>query len=294
LDELSEQIDALTGDTERWLPEDMTFAGAVVGIGYDGSLAVERGLVKPEDEPEEPATGPQPTVGKGNGLPGLSDKLAVDLTAHRTAALREMVAGNAGIALVAVVHALALPLFFPHEADTCLELSLRSTALDSSAEGIDGSTAAIKLAERHQFWRRQLPKEADALWDWLLAQESQTRLDLLAYCAGQSVNAVRKRHERAGTDRLAHADRLATTLGLDMTQWWQPTAESYFRHVPKAAILETVREAVTPEAAENLAKLKKDALAAEAERRLSGTGWLPMILRVPTSPEADAVAMAAE
>ena len=294
LEGLSDQIDALSADTEQWLPEDMAYAGAIVGIGYDGSLAVERGFVKPEDEPEKADTGSQPTARKANGVPGLSDKLAEELTAHRTAALREMVAGNTEVALVAVVHALALPLFFPHETESCLELSLRSTALDSSAEGIDGSTAAIKLAERHEFWRRQLPNAADALWDWLLARESRTRLDLLAYCAGASVNAVRKRHERADTDHLAHADRLATSLGLDMSQWWQPTAQSYFRHVPKASILETVREAVTPEAAETLAKLKKDALAAEAERRLSGTGWLPAILRAPASPEADAVAMAAE
>lgn len=228
---------------------------------------------------------------KASGVFGLSDKLAEELTAHRTAALREMLAGNAEVALVAVIHALALPLFYPRETDSCLELSLRSMSLDSSAEGIDGSTAAIKLAERHQFWRRQIPNDADALWDWLLAQESRTRLDLLAYCAGQSVNTVRKRHERTDTDRLAHADRLATALGLDMTQWWQPTAESYFRHVPKASILETVREAVTPEAADNLAKLKKDALAAEAERRLSGTGWLPTILRAPFTGNAETEAM---
>ena len=79
----------------------------------------------------------------------------------------------------------------------------------------------------------------------------------------------------------------AVAVGLDMTQWWQPTAESYLRQVPKAMILEAVREAVTPEAAENLAKLKKDALAAEAEQRLTGTGWLPAILRSP-APVSDA------
>lgn len=80
-----------------------------------------------------------------------------------------------------------------------------------------------------------------------------------------------------------------------MTQWWQPTAERYLRHVPKVRILEAVREGVTPEAAENLAKLKKDALAREAEQRLAGTGWLPEILRRPVANDAaDPVALAAE
>ncbi|HEY1745784.1 MAG TPA: hypothetical protein VGG11_03325 [Xanthobacteraceae bacterium] len=74
------------------------------------------------------------------------------------------------------------------------------------------------------------------------------------------------------------------------------TAESYFRHVPKAYTLSVVKEAVSPEAAENFAALKKDALTAEAENRLSGTGWLPAILRTPiaNTDQSDALPMAAE
>jgi ParB family transcriptional regulator, chromosome partitioning protein len=190
--------------------------------------------------------------------------------------------------------ALALPIFFPHETESCLELSLDSASLHGSAEGIEDTTAAVKLAERHKFWLRQLPNSAEALWDWLASQDTATRLDLLAYCAGCSINVVRKRHERDDTDRLHHADRLALALGLDMTQWWQPTAQSYFRHVPKARILEAVIDAVTPEAAANLTKLKKDALAAEAEQRLANTGWLPAILRTPVAPVVELEALAAE
>ena len=116
----------------------------------------------------------------------------------------------------------------------------------------------------------------------------------MAYCAGCSVNAVTKPNERGDTERLDHADRLASALALDRTAWWQPTAQSYFRHVPKARILDAVREGVTPEAAENLAKLKKDALAAEAEQRLANTGWLPELLRSPIAVAAEYEAIAAE
>ena len=58
-----------------------------------------------------------------------------------------------------------------------------------------------------------------------------------------------------------------------MAQWWQPTAQSYLGRVSKKQILDAVAETVSPEAAENLAKLKKEALVAEAERRLAGSGW---------------------
>jgi len=296
LDELSDKIDALSSDNERWSPEEIARAGVVIGIGYHGELVAERGLVKPEDETDESRN--RDTGGGGvscnlNGTPGISDRLVEDLTAHRTAALRTMLAGDADIALTAVAHALALPLFYPHQTESSLDISLESVPLTSSAEGIEDSSASEGIVTRRHDWVLRLPDGVESLWDWLSAQDTATRLDLLAYCAGCSVNAVRKRHERSEA-RLAHADRLAGALGLDMTQWWQPTAESYLRHVPKARILETVREAVTPEAAENLAKLKKDALAAEAEQRLASTGWLPEVLRSPVAPTTEPEAIAAE
>lgn len=297
LEKISDRIDALSDGAERWLPEDVAAAGAVVGIGHGGRLAVERGLVRPEDSTGATPDGDAPskrTSAKRDGPPALSDRLTENLTAHRTAALRTVLAGNADVALTAVVHALALPLFFPHEDESCLALRLDSAPLSGSADGIEDSAAVTRLTERHAGWLRQLPNAAEALWGWLLAQDIATRLDLLAYCAGCSVNAVKKRHEHADSDRLAHADHLAQALGLDMTEWWQPTAESYLRHVPKARILEAVHEGVTPEAAENLATLKKDALAAQAAERLAGTGWLPAILRMPASVAVPIDALAAE
>jgi ParB family chromosome partitioning protein len=80
-----------------------------------------------------------------------------------------------------------------------------------------------------------------------------------------------------------HADRLAATLGLDMAQWWQPTASSFFGRVPKVRILEAVTEARSKQTADNLAKLKKDVLAQRAEEKLTGTGWLPSVLRSAVS-----------
>jgi hypothetical protein len=62
-----------------------------------------------------------------------------------------------------------------------------------------------------------------------------------------------------------------------MRAWWQPTAASYLGRVTKARILEAVTEAVSKNAADNLATLKKDALIIRAEEKLAGTGWLPPI-----------------
>jgi ParB family chromosome partitioning protein len=49
--------------------------------------------------------------------------------------------------------------------------------------------------------------------------------------------------------------------------------------VPKARILEAVREAKGEGTAQLLDHLKKGEMATEAERLLKGSGWLPEVLR---------------
>jgi ParB family chromosome partitioning protein len=285
LESLSAKIDELAAGQLRWQPADMARAGVAIGIDPAGRLTTVRGLVRPGDEPEmeRDASEERADTASAHATPRLlSDRLVEDLTAQRTLALRAVLAGDADIALTATVHALALPLFYGHsDPESCLAIRLDSPALQGSAEGIAETPAGKMLTECASVWRECLPEEAGAFWTWLLEQSTATRLDLLAYCAGSAVDAVKKPHERADAGRLGHADRLALALRLDMTQWWRPTAATYLARVSKTRILEAVTEAVSVSAAENLATMKKDALVAEAEQRLSGKSWLPPILRCP-------------
>lgn len=282
---LADQIDALQRGNTAWNPEDVARSGAVIGIGYGGKLAVARGLVRPEDMPAPEAragAAAQRSSGKQskpetNELPA---PLVEDLTAQRTAALRAMLADNQDVALLAVVHAMALQTLYRYGAGSCLELKLGSTELRYSAPGIEHGLAGQQLAGREAVWTRDLPQDAERLWDWLSSQDMPVRLDLLAYCAALSVNAVVKPHE-TGHGRTFHADQLAAALSLDMTAWWQPTKDAYLARVSKARILEAVAEGVSQSAAENLSKLKKDELVKLAEQRLEGSGWLPALLRAP-------------
>jgi ParB family chromosome partitioning protein len=289
LEALCDRIDALSAGTVVWDPEDIARAGLIIGVGHGGRLAIERGLVRRDDERAGSSASPH-----GDGEPkknearsqkkephSLSDRLVEDLTAHRTAALRMMLVSNADVALTAIVHGLALSLLYRDGVDSCLAVRIDGVDLRGSAETIEETAAAKALVERHDRWRQLLPAAAEDLWAWLLSQETTVRLDLLAHCAGCTVDAVRRPHEDASSGRLVHADQIAAAVNLDMAQWWQPTATSYLGRVPKARILEAMTEGVSREAAENLAKLKKDALVAHAEERLAGTGWLPAILRSP-------------
>ncbi|SOC22528.1 hypothetical protein SAMN05877831_1318, partial [Rhodobacter maris] len=82
------------------------------------------------------------------------------------------------------------------------------------------------------------------------------------------------------TRRMAHADLVARATDLDMVEaGWEPTVDGYLGRVPKARILEAVREAKGEGSAQLLDHLKKGEMAAEAERLLKGSGWLPEVLR---------------
>jgi ParB family chromosome partitioning protein len=76
-----------------------------------------------------------------------------------------------------------------------------------------------------------------------------------------------------------------TALNLDMADWWEPTPENYLSHVSKDRIIEVVGEAVSPQIAQTMTKMKKGELAESANTKLSGLRWLPDNLKVKASQE---------
>lgn len=91
--------------------------------------------------------------------------------------------------------------------------------------------------------------------------------------------------DRVRTTVQQPGEELAQAVGLDMAAWWQPTAEGYFKHVPKAVILDAVGE-YAPQHVTRLAKLKKADIASEAERLADGTGWMPAIFKAAGPQDA--------
>ena len=106
-------------------------------------------------------------------------------------------------------------------------------------------------------------------WYWLASLDQPTLAEFLAYGAAATLKPQR------GT----HADPIAAAIGFDLAQWWVPTAKGYFGRVSKEQIAKAVTEGRSAEAADNIAKLKKAEMAERAEALLTGTGWLPPLLR---------------
>ena len=70
-----------------------------------------------------------------------------------------------------------------------------------------------------------------------------------------------------------------------MTAHWTPTVRTYLGRVTKPHILAAVREAVSVEAADRMADMKKQEMAEAAEQLLAGTGWLPAPMRTPRAEQ---------
>jgi ParB family chromosome partitioning protein len=277
---LEAEIEKLRGP-EQYRPEDIAVAGAILFIDRDGELAVARGHVRHgdqsaagnatdgEDAPATPDTPKAPPV--------LPEKLVAELTAYRTAGLQDALARSPEVALIAVVHAMALQAFFPYVRDgSALELRTDGPYLRRYAENIEADPVGVRLAERHAAWAERRPREPEYLWDFVTQLPHEERLALLAYCASRAVNAV---EEKGSTSRAVVGDMLAKALGFDMASIWQPTVANYLGRISKDRILEAVREGVSPQAAKSLENMKKQPMAEAAEKVLSGTGWLPPPLR---------------
>jgi ParB family transcriptional regulator, chromosome partitioning protein len=266
---------------EEYKAQDLALAGAFLTLAGDGSVRVERGYVRAEDEPKSKAKAKQKGNGStkdADGLAPISEKLVGELTAYRTSALRNELAQHPATALIALVHALALATIFEGSEASCLQITPKSAWLSGHAPGIDESVAEKQIAERHAAWGKRLPSDSEGLWDFIHGLSDAERLDLLAHCVSLTVNAIRAPRQRNGESE-AHTAILAREVGLDMTAYWQPTAASYFGRVSKERIVQAVREAVSEQAAQNIASMKKLAMAEAAEAALAGKGWLPALLR---------------
>jgi ParB family chromosome partitioning protein len=340
LGEIEALLDELDNRPVIFDPSDITRAGVFVSIGANGRLVVDRGYVRSDDEaplvlPDGETDGATAATSAQAGEPGpsgtsrtvitvggkpieseddedevikpLPERLVIELTAHRTLALRDAVASKPQIALTALLHKLVIDTFQrTSTGGGCLEASVRHIFFPAQAADLKDSLSARAIAERQDAWKADLPQDDQALWDWLSALDDSSRLSLLAHCVSFGVNALCEKPNPYGGSgvsqhglerRLTQADRLARATGLDMVEaGWRPSVDNYLGRVPKRRIVEAVREGAGDRAAQLIEHLKKAEMAKEAERLLADARWLPEPLRLaetdtssePGEPESEA------
>lgn len=299
LDRIVEEMERLEESQLQWPEDGQRYAGIILSLDRNGELKVDEGLVRPEDRKrlaEERATASAETSeGQGEETErsnDYSDTLLTDLSAHKTAALREVLIRNPKVALAALVHRMACPLFYERRADSCVKILPAYLDLGVFSKTVAACPAAEALLARHKTWVEKLP-EAEAFWSWLLEADPELLLNLLVYCSALTLDAVHRRN--GGTAHMNEAEQLATALSLDMADWWQPTRALFFDHLTKSQIVEVVAEVTTASTAKYLAELKKADMAQRAEELLKDKRWLPAMLRTERiHSEADTSVDAAE
>ena len=303
MDELGNQLETIERGLIEYPPAVVALAGAVVSVDHAGAVVVHHGLLREEQAKalrtqEQQESGTAGNGGSGGNGPdagaaepaklGISEKLAKRLSAHRTAALQAEVARHPQVALVAVVHRLALRVVVDAHRLEGSPVNISASPQDGlglHAPDIAESPAAIGMAEVRQAWADRLPKDPETLFADLLVYPQQELLSLLAVCVDSTVSAVTTRESDTPAVLLAQA------VELDMHDWWTPTAAGYFAHVSKVKALEAV-QVFAPEQVNRLTKLKKAEIASEAEQLAAGTAWLPVMFQkavavaeVQTMPE---------
>jgi ParB family transcriptional regulator, chromosome partitioning protein len=116
LNQIEADIETLKGEPV-YDAADIAAGGAFVSLGYEGGVRVERGFIRKEDEApavSDPADGAEVSEDEASreGSTALPERLVMQLTAQRTAALRNAVATRPNVAFVSVVHALAAATFY--------------------------------------------------------------------------------------------------------------------------------------------------------------------------------------
>ena len=222
----------------------------------------------------------RPWRSRKDKAPSLSASLQAELEAHRTTGLQAALAHQPELALRVMLHALATDAFYARYADTPTRFTSYPPNLASACPGIADSPARQTMTAAEADWRGRLPEQEADLWAWLQDQDTPALLGLLAACVACTANAGRADWTTQHGARCIQA-RVATAVGLDMRGCWTATREGYLGRVPKALILDAVREGAGTSAAARLAGTKKEVMAADAAALLAGTGWLPAVLHVP-------------
>ncbi|MBR7987773.1 ParB/RepB/Spo0J family partition protein [Burkholderia cenocepacia] len=298
-EQVTGELQAIEDALQDYAPDVRAVAGAIVTLDREGEVIIHRGLLREAEAKalrtlhrlrQGFAEGGSPDEDEGGAADeapktaNVSDRLAQRLSAHCTAALQIEVARHPHVALAALVHGMVRTVLQDgyHRDGLPLGVSLKvQDRLEGIAPDMPESPAAVALHTLQEVAGEALPQDSAELFAALQAKSQDELVRLLAVCIASTVDVVTPR----ATQQQPGAE-LAQAVGLDMATWWKPTAEGYFRHIAKPAILDAVNQ-YAPAHVTRLSKLKKGDIASEAERLADGTGWMPAVFQIDhhTEPE---------
>ena len=284
------EIEALQKARQPYAAADQAIAGCVVTIGHDGTLRVEKGLVRPEDIPvaaeqsEDPVDGdaeiavtrpnvapptssapvpvsdPATTLRKADGI---SQSLADDLRASRQHILRAHLAADYDVAFDAMLYALCEQALSRSYGTEALNISV-SPFLAQNREILHSDTVAQKMLDA---------LEQDLAVEWMALEkpddfQAMSALPLLqkqalfAWAVGLSI----KPQLLSDNHPTPIIEEIGARLDVDVATCWRPTASTYWGRVNKGHAVSMARKLVGDDYAEERSRERKGDIATAMER----------------------------
>jgi ParB family chromosome partitioning protein len=315
LEEIETALAQMDAAHTGYAPLEIPHAGAYVFLGHRGQVEVARGYVKAEDaqalsrapslperetSSDDGAASPRAAAISIAGEEGesqesetvkpLSAALVLDLSIHKTLALRDTLSVRPELALVALIHNLVLRAFparHCYASMSPLDIKADMTSRQDQAVGIADADYVTAFQARHDAWAARLPLTADDYLDFISDLSRDDQLGLLAHCVAQTIDMTIGAYDGPSVEARATGEIIAARAGLDVSTGWRPTVANYLGRVAKARILEAVIEGKSEGDAQLITHLKKGEMAKEAQRMLAGTAWLPVELRTLADEVAD-------
>ncbi|MBN4978131.1 ParB/RepB/Spo0J family partition protein [Stenotrophomonas maltophilia] len=291
-DELSDLSERRDMACAVYSEEQKAHAGAVVWFDED-QIMIERGKVRTEDRKgASAATGTGVVGGREKASAGrkeaaMSDAITRSLLGRRNALVQLQVAQNPRVAKVLLAVSMASLVTFDSRGfgvrnrgvcDLTLSNFSDGARLEHPTVGSDGEALRGLLRSSIAPLVEGMPESPSERFVFL-SEKSDAVLDaIIAHGVGAavSVNALHK----------GATATLLESLDFQIGDHMEITADNFFNHVPKAITLSSLKDAGQDYELAVLEGMKKDVLAAEAERRIKGTGWFPELIRSPARQAA--------
>ncbi len=256
-----------------WSTLDKDKTGAVICYEY-GQCYIQRGVQRVADLPKKTRAGSKDDLQAMSE--GYSAALVRSMSCERSLAVQAALCISHKISIAMLTWTLCRATFSHRSYDnTPMKITLtdNSHALVSDSAAKEEGKAWQHLQKEKAAWEASLPENWSQDFHWLLDWSSEYVLGLLGYCSATAVCCFQDRVY--GTSQTSNLDTLETAMGFDLSDWWQPTAEGFFKRMSKDQIVGALTEAGKTGNAKDAEKMKKGDATDFAEQALKGSRWVP-------------------
>lgn len=272
---ISELEDA--GLKRSWADADKTNVGAVICF-ESGSCFIQRGVQRLADLPKKGK--PENKRDMQELSNDYSAALVRSMSCERSLAVQAALSTRPDISIAMLTWTLCRTVFSQFGLyNNPMNITLhdhRPSLVSGSASGEEGKAWQFMLSQK-DVWLAKLPENWAQDFQWLLGWSAGDVQGLLGFCSAISVCCFQERlYENSQTSTL---DAVETAMGFDLADWWQPTAQGFFKRISKEQIADALTEAGRTGNARDVEKMKRGDAAEFAEQAMKGSRWVPQWMK---------------